>query len=182
MFGRMNLLTDGTQADGLVTKAWFSDPGFNNRLGVQVRFKFPDGSTGECTDRMLWVSDVGLLSEGSVVPVRYDPAKHSRVAIDVPALKERYAPVKAKLEAEREARLEAQLEHLGTEPGGESETFANTDAALAGLDDQIAASRSRSEALAEIAPAIMRAKASGDEAEVERLKAELKRRTEDNLG
>ena len=120
MFGRINLLTEGAQAEGLVTKAWFSDPGFNNRLGVQVRFKSPDGSTGECTDRMLWVSDVGLLPEGSVVPVRYDPGKPSRAAIDVPALKARHAPVKAKLDAEHEARLAAELDQLGTDQSEEN--------------------------------------------------------------
>ena len=113
MFGRKNLLSDGARIDGVVVKAWFSDPGFNNRLGVEVRVRFSDGSSGECTDRMLWVDDVGLLAEGSVVPVRYDPSTHSKLAIDVPALKERHAPVKAKREAEREARLEAQLSQLG---------------------------------------------------------------------
>jgi transcription elongation GreA/GreB family factor len=126
IFGRINLLTDGAQAEGLVIKAWFSDAPFNNRIAVQVRFKLPDGSTGECTDRMLWVADVGLLSEGSVVPVRYDPSKHSRVAIDVPALKERHAPVKARVEAEREARLDAQLEHLGAGEAGDDAPSGET--------------------------------------------------------
>ncbi len=132
MFGRINLLTDGAQAEGLVTKAWFSDPGFNNRLGVQVRVKFPDGSTGECTDRMLWVSDVGLLTEGSVVPVRYDPGKQSRVAIDVPALKERYAPVKAKNEAEREARLDAQFQKLGDDKADDASSGASAGRSIRG--------------------------------------------------
>jgi hypothetical protein len=42
------------------------------------------------------------------------------VVLDVPALKERYAPVKAKHEAEREARLEAQFEQLGANTTGEN--------------------------------------------------------------
>ena len=36
MFGRINLLTDGAQAEGLVTKAWFSDAPFNNGAVLAV--------------------------------------------------------------------------------------------------------------------------------------------------
>jgi transcription elongation GreA/GreB family factor len=48
------------------------------------------------------------------------------VAIDVPALKERHAPVKAKLEAEREARLEAQLERLGPDEAADNDASGET--------------------------------------------------------
>ncbi len=56
--------------------------------------------------------DVGQLYQGSVVPVRYDPSDHSKVALDVPALEER----QARADAAGKAQLDAQFARLG-EPG-----------------------------------------------------------------
>src|SRR5277367_4549824 len=89
------------------------DPGFNKKLMVHVRVRFPDGSEHEFLDSGLWVDDVGVLFPGSVVPVRYDPSNHRKVTIDRPALTERHAPVKAGKQAE----LEARFERLGANTG-----------------------------------------------------------------
>ena len=55
---------------------------------VTVRVQFDDGSTTEIS-RKLHYSSAGLHSEGDILPVRYDPADHSKIEIDVPALKAR---------------------------------------------------------------------------------------------
>jgi hypothetical protein len=55
---------------------------------VTVRVHLDDGSTTEIS-RKLHYSSAGLHSEGDILPVRYDPADHSKIEIDVPALKAR---------------------------------------------------------------------------------------------
>ncbi len=93
MFGskkkQKELLSSGAQAEGVVVKAWI---GYGPAgLCVRVRVKFPDGSTGEFERQGLWAPKVGALLEGSVVPVRYDPADHSMVMLDVPLMEQRQA-------------------------------------------------------------------------------------------
>jgi hypothetical protein len=83
--------------------------------GIKVRVKFPDGSTADHKQRFLSASDVGQISEGDVVPIRYDPSDYSKVALDTPALE---APLKD-AKAAQNARRDAALAHLG-EPGSDS--------------------------------------------------------------
>ena len=105
------LWSKGAQTEGVVVKVWwYADP--IQHYGIVFRVKFPDGSTTDVKKRVLYVSDVGYISEGDSVPVRYDPSDYSRVVLDEPALE---GPVKA-AKAARGARVDAALARLG-EPG-----------------------------------------------------------------
>jgi hypothetical protein len=110
------LVTEGAQAKGVVVKRWVNNPDQGGgSYGIEFRVKFPDGSTADHKHRFLSASDVGYISEGDVVPVRYDPSDYSKVALDEPALEE---PLKA-AKAGQDARRDAALAGLG-EPGAGS--------------------------------------------------------------
>jgi Short C-terminal domain len=109
MFGKGKLLREGAEIDGVVADVSThmvaaygatSHGTVGNNYRVKVRVSFEDGSTAE-TSAGLHLDEVGLLNKGDAVPVRYDPADHSKVEIDVPALK-----------ARRDARLSAGNEAL----------------------------------------------------------------------
>lgn len=80
----------------------------NGTYGIEFRVKFPDGSTADVKERFLETSHQGLLSEGDVVPVRFDPTNHKKVRLDVPALE---APMKA-ADVAKDARRDAALQRL----------------------------------------------------------------------
>jgi hypothetical protein len=104
------VLAEGAQAEGQVYG--LTGYGDGSDFGVKVRVKLPDGTEAKLEKGPLEVRHVGLLFEGSVVPVRYDPADTSKVVLDVPALE----AAQAQVAAGRQAQLDAQFEHLG-EPG-----------------------------------------------------------------
>jgi hypothetical protein len=112
--GKKKLYAEGAQAEGQVFALTEYTGGYagSTAQGVKVRVKFPDGSVTEFEKGPLSASDVGYFAVGSVVPVRYDRADHSKVVLDIPALKERHAQTGA---AQR-AQLDAQFAHMG-EPG-----------------------------------------------------------------
>jgi hypothetical protein len=125
MFGHKKLLTEGAQGQGVITnlRVAYSAEGHNLVYGFDIsfRFRFEDGSAVE--DRFeakAWDwrhefpdSDFpnleDLLQSGEPVPVRYDPADHSKVVLDVPALKAVLLPkLKARSDqatADREATV-----------------------------------------------------------------------------
>ncbi len=115
---REKLWSEGAQTEGVVVKLWWHSK-LQGTYGIEVRVKFPDGSTADVKERFLDASNQGYVSEGAVVPVRYDPSDYSRVRLDVPALE---APLKEAHVAQG-ARVDAALAHLG-EPnsatGGEA--------------------------------------------------------------
>jgi hypothetical protein len=105
MFGRLNLMEDGAQVDGVVLESTFkhsrvTGPGPHSlpariwRLKLQVQFE--DGLTTE-VERKLNDGDIGgtlihedgrtFPSEGDLVPMRYDPKDRSKLEIDVAAIK-----------------------------------------------------------------------------------------------
>jgi hypothetical protein len=105
------LWSEGAQTEGVVVKVWwYADP--IQHYGIVFRVKFPDGSTTDVKKRVLYVSDVGYISEGESVPVRYDPSDYSKVVLDEPALE---APAKA-ARAAQDARVDAALARLGEKP------------------------------------------------------------------
>ncbi len=111
--GKKKLYRDGAHAEGqVVGLTSYGLHGETSGFGVKVRVKFPDGSMTEFEKGPLSASDVGQLYQGSVVPVRYDPADHSKVALDIPALKESQAQAKAA----QQAQLDGQFAQMG-EPG-----------------------------------------------------------------
>jgi hypothetical protein len=108
---RQKLWSEGAQTDGVVVKLWWHSR-LQGTYGIEFRVKFPDGSTADVKERFLDASNQGYVSEGDVVPVRYDPSDYSKVRLDVPALE---APLKDAKVAQGE-RVDTALTHLG-EPG-----------------------------------------------------------------
>jgi hypothetical protein len=88
---RERLWREGAQAEGVVLRLWWHSR-LEGTYGIEFRVEFPDGSTAEAKERFLTAEDQGWLFEGATVPVRFDPADHSKVRLDVPALE---APRKA---------------------------------------------------------------------------------------
>jgi hypothetical protein len=108
------VLEEGAQAQGQVYG--LTSYGTEGDFGVKVRVKMPDGSVQEFEKGPLEARHVGMLFEGSVVPVRYDPADTSKVVLDVPALE----ATQAGATAGRQAQLDAAFEHLGAGGAGVS--------------------------------------------------------------
>jgi putative oligomerization/nucleic acid binding protein len=108
---RQKLWSEGAQTEGVVVKLWWHSR-LQGTYGIEFRVKFRDGSTADVKERFLDASNQGYVSEGDVVPVRYDPSDYSKVRLDVPALE---APLKG-AEAAQDARRDAALARLG-EPG-----------------------------------------------------------------
>jgi hypothetical protein len=108
---RQKLWSEGAQTEGVVVKLWWHSQ-LQGTYGIEFRVKFPDGSTADVKERFLDASNQGYVSEGDVVPVRYDPSDYSKVRLDVPALE---APLKD-ANAAQGARVDAALARLG-EPG-----------------------------------------------------------------
>jgi hypothetical protein len=104
---RKRVLAEGAQTEGQVYG--LTSYGDGRDFGVKVRVRLPDGKTVEFEKGPLEARHVGMLFEGSVVPVRYDPADTSKVVLDVPALEAAQAGVAAG----RQAQLDAQFDHLG---------------------------------------------------------------------
>jgi hypothetical protein len=97
VFGRLNLMRDGAQVDGVVLGSEnrysrVSDPGELSVgatiMRLTLRVEFEDGTTTE-VERKLKDTDYGgrPLSEGDIVPMRYDPKDRSQIEIDKAAMK-----------------------------------------------------------------------------------------------
>jgi hypothetical protein len=124
--GHKRLYAEGAQAEGQVIYfGWESSACWNYHLTVRARF--PDGSSTEFKTRNISKDDYGTLFEGAVVPVRYDPSDHSKVALDLPALK----AGQAKSKAAEQGTLDAQFANLGTSGA----TGAGRAQVIAGLGD-----------------------------------------------
>jgi hypothetical protein len=108
---RQKLWSEGAQTGGVVVKLWWHSR-LQGTYGIEFRVKFPDGSTADVKERFLDASNQGYVSEGDVVPVRYDPSDYSKVRLDVPALE---APLKDAKTAQA-ARVDEALTRL-SEPG-----------------------------------------------------------------
>jgi hypothetical protein len=119
------VLRDGAQAEGQVYG--LTSYGTEGDFGVKVRVKMPDGSVQEFEKGPLESRHVGLLLEGSVVPVRYDPSDVSKVTLDVPALE----ATRSQAAAGQQAELDKQFEHLG-ESGAAGNDLAGQIAQMAG--------------------------------------------------
>ena len=107
--GRKELYKEGALTEGVIVHRSDTSAGINYH--VTVRAKLPDGTAAEFKKWLDW-HDVGQLYVGSVVPVRYDPSDHSKVALDLPALEER----RAHADAAGKAQVDAQFARLG-DPG-----------------------------------------------------------------
>jgi hypothetical protein len=129
---RQKLWSEGAQTEGVVVKRWWHSQ-LQGTYGIEFRVKFPDGSTADVKERFLDASNQGYVSEGDVVPVRYDTSDFSNVRLDVPALE---APLK-QARAAVGGRVDAALERLG-EPGtdGTVENPGSSSNLASGLPEQ----------------------------------------------
>ncbi len=113
MFGqKKKLLAGGAQAEGVVMNLTMPRPKY---LSFSVRVKFPDGSTGEFEVQGILAFPLGPILEGTVVPVRYDPADHSKITLDTPLMEQRRAEQVAGWKSQAAASAEAKFEQLGTD-------------------------------------------------------------------
>ncbi|MFL5865729.1 MAG: DUF3592 domain-containing protein [Thermoleophilaceae bacterium] len=188
MFGKDRLLREGAEAQALVLDKRVYAAGVQSNEATSCRYelrvKFQDGTTSEIS-RRVWHRRLAGFQIGDLVPVRYDPDDRSKVEIDEPKLVARDEAAEKAAREQAIERGEQALEGSGSGSQGDaSESFREEAAAFreqaAEFREQAAHFAERSAepgANMEALQAIMRAKAAGDEAEVERLKAELKRKT-----
>src|SRR3978361_1462117 len=101
---REKLWSEGAQTEAVVVKLWWHSK-LQGTYGIEFRGKFPDGTTADAKERFLETDHQVHISEGEVVPVRYDPSDFSKVRLDVPALE---APLN-RAQAAQGARVAAAL-------------------------------------------------------------------------
>ena len=115
--GRKKLYAKGAQTEGYVTKAVYDD--YNaGYYRVDVGVKFPDGATRELHNVHLVRAFHGEVSQGGMVPVRYDPGDHSKVVVDKPVLEERQVQAKAAQQAQAEKQFASFQPGAPRAPGG----------------------------------------------------------------
>lgn len=188
MFGKDRLLREGAEAQALVLDKRVYAAGVQSNEATSCRYelrvKFLDGTTSEIS-RRVWHRRLAGFQIGDLVPVRYDPDDRSKVEIDEPKLVARDEAAEKAAREQAIERGEQALEGSGSGSQGDGAESLREEAAAfreqaAEFREQAAHFAERSAepgANMEALQAIMRAKAAGDEAEVERLKAELKRKT-----
>src|ERR1700753_893083 len=89
MFGRLNVLKDGEQIDGIVLDSKTSGmlmqsnahPLGDSNPKVTVRIHFPDGSVEEPEIKVKGRDYSIPFGTGETIPLRYDPNDHSRVEV-----------------------------------------------------------------------------------------------------
>jgi hypothetical protein len=173
--GKERLLQEGAVAQGVViqNKATMTVTGIDPKYHVKVRVKFDDGTSTEFK-QALNAREVGRHFEGAVVPVRYDPADHSKIEIDVPALT---LPTvdRAALHQDAIARAEQAIAQ-GTAPASgrvDLPSAASTYASDEPIDDEWSAAYTAAQAVigdTSVMTAFIAAKKAGNAAEAQRLK------------
>jgi hypothetical protein len=105
--GNSKLLREGAETQGVVIdvkRQMVTGGNFGDTYHITVRVRFDDGSVAE-TKQKLSASKAGKHFAAAVVPVRYDVADHSKLAVDVPALEALRATTLAEREAVRKERI-----------------------------------------------------------------------------
>jgi hypothetical protein len=171
MFGKGKLLREGAEAQGVViqNKGTMTVTGIAPDYHVKVRVKFDDGTSTEFKQK-LNAPTVGRQFEGAVVPVRYDPADHSKVEIDVPAITLQKVD-RAAVHQDAIARAEQAIAQ-GTAPAS-GPVSAPSAASSHPANDEWSAEYAAAQAVISdpsVLTAFMAAKKAGNTAEAERLK------------
>ena len=164
MFGKSKVLIEGTKSQGVIFDTSGPRPteggGHTDTYHIKVRIKFGDGSTTDIKEK-LHISKHGFHLKGQTVPVRYDPADHSKVEIDLPELAAQKQAARDRLDRSANARVEQALNEM-TPHGGNTPPIP---AAVTGDADS-------RRTILEVG--IRVAQRRGDNAQVERLTAQLK--------
>jgi hypothetical protein len=94
MFGRLNLMKDGANAEGLILQADIKSKLLSmsgnvdtTKYVIQVQVRFDDDSTSETEFDVPPSKWRDPLIVGQVLPLRYDPKDRTRVEIDFDAMK-----------------------------------------------------------------------------------------------
>jgi hypothetical protein len=128
--GYRRLLRSGQRGEAVVVSVK-ADRGGGSNVGpgiygwnVTIRVKFPDGGTADF-DRYVEASGVSSklmafgINPGTVLPIRFDPAKPSRVEIDTDALRsdqDRQSTYAQSVDDERVRQAMGTLPPLGSDP------------------------------------------------------------------
>jgi len=170
VLGKRKLAKGGTKAKAVVTKATREGGAPMNltwtpvqyRLELQVRFE--DGSTAEtsCRTNAAMRGTELSFSEGDIVPVLYDPADRTKIALDEATLKTYHAGRSEAFKAAAVVRGELELSALAAD---EARSSPPTDAELQAASDAWDAARAKAGAGLE---AYKQAKAAGDSSEAAR--------------
>jgi hypothetical protein len=145
MFGRHHLLSEGAQTEGVVMEA-NPAPYVRTKDRLTIGVKFDDGQKAEFTEDITnyvqpaahtlkqLIGNAGgdnvvplSLVSGDTVPVRYDPADRSKLAIDVPALEERAVQHWAEYRQRNRARAETVLDAQGSAAEPARDSSADVD-------------------------------------------------------
>jgi hypothetical protein len=132
--GNNKLFTEGASAKGVViqnkTRSTVGN-GIVPEYHVKIRVKFDDGTTTEFKAQ-LNAREVGRHLEGAILPVRFDPANHSKIVVDLPAL----AGPKVDLAAKKRDAIARAEERLAQANGA-----TPTVSTLAGVPSRAASSQ-----------------------------------------
>ena len=113
LFGKHKLMREGARAEAVVTAArqyGGHTAGASEAAGrtlpvgyhVTLRVRFDDGSTVEVARK----ADLyGRVTEGDILPVRYDPEDHSKIEVDEPALRAQSDAADAERAQAKQARV-----------------------------------------------------------------------------
>lgn len=129
MFGRDKLLRTGVEAKAVVTSVRAVGAAQVNlkyspvAWHLELKVYFADGSTGEVACRPGALRTGLAFSQGDTVPVRYDAADRSRVAVDVPAMEVSRKAAHDRAARNRIGRAEGELAaEVRSKPGAAGNT------------------------------------------------------------
>ena len=84
--GRRRVMAHGERGEAVVLESRRSEAkGGTSFYDLKLRAHFGDGTTAEFSTSEQG-ADVGMVRVGDTLPIRYDPAHRSRIAVDVPAI------------------------------------------------------------------------------------------------
>jgi hypothetical protein len=115
--GNSKLVREGAETHGVVIdvkRQVVTGGNFGDTYHITVRVQFEDGSAAE-TRQKLSASKAGKHFDAAIVPVRYDAADHSKLAVDVPALEALRAATLAERETSRKERIARAEAEVGQE-------------------------------------------------------------------
>ena len=145
MFGHKKLLTEGAQGHGIITEMTMEHgrdaPDAVRDFQISFQFKFEDGSVAKSQLQMTqwdwrnefeadvfgWLED--YLQPGEPMPVRYDPADHSKLVLDLPAFKAILGPKVQERNAASDAVLADKIAQAEGRMSGSAGTSPNDLAA-----------------------------------------------------
>jgi hypothetical protein len=137
---RKRLIREGPQAQAVVIDAvvHMLDGAAPGSYDLALRVHFPDGVTSEVS-RRADAADVGIVSVGDTLPIRYDAEDRSKVEIDVPTFRRQREAEQQRANDAAIANAEAALGAPGARPPTRPELFIQVGRELAEIKQAHAA-------------------------------------------